>query len=176
MIETRPPRIVPLRYSPKPITAYSLVLPGGVNAGPAFAEFLKNDAEAWNLAFLSHPYEKRAEHPDPNFTIYVRRTLNVVLSTGSVDVLGKLPAKMLVRGLLQLPAHEFVDQVSSLQTIANGPLLGHLPLFKAYGQHWLHTAAARAELCLRAPVASEHQPGDDVPHVADAAAVLKKFK
>lgn len=178
MIEA-PPRIVPLRYSPKPIDAYTARLPGGILAGPAQAEFLRNDVEAWNLAFLSHPYERRAEHSDPQFTIWVRRTVNTVVTTGSVDILGKLPADKLVRGLLQRPAREFVSAIRTTQAWAGGErvqLLPLLPLYIAYGDEWLQTIAERAGLCLPAPVASEYQPGDDVPHVKDAAALIDKLK
>lgn len=176
MLKERPPRIVPLRYSPKPIEAYSVP---HLQGGPAFAEFLRNDAEAWNLAFLSHPYELRAEHPDPQFTILVRRTVNTVLASGSVDIVGKLPAYLLVRGLLRRPADEFVREIAAARALAAGedrPLLEMLPLYVAYGDDWVNSILSRAAKCLRAPVASEYEPGDDVPHVNDAAAAIRKLK
>ena len=64
------------------------MLSGGTVAGPSQATFLKDDLQAWNLAFLSHAYEKRAEHPDPKFTIHVRRSVNTTLHSGAVSLTG----------------------------------------------------------------------------------------
>lgn len=180
MLKERPPRIVPLRYSPKPIHDYNIVIPPGLNAGPGHAEFLRNDVQAWNLAFLSHPYERRAEHSDGQFTLLVRRTVNTKLADAEIDTLGRTPAHLTVRGLLQLPAHEFIDRITTT-VLRDGAFKGtklvhRLPLYLAYGEPWLLTCMARAERCLRAPVASEFEPGDEVPHVRDAADLLKKYR
>jgi hypothetical protein len=139
---------LPLRYSPRPIEAYTVPQ---LKAGPAFAEFLRNDVEAWNLAFLSHPYELRAEHPDPQFTILVRRTVNTLLSTGSVDVLGKMPAQNTVRSLLRLPPGQFITAILSRRAADGRALIEHLPIYQAYGEPWLDQITARARHCLDAP-------------------------
>lgn len=175
MLKERPPRTVPLRYSPKPISAYNIVLPGGVAAGPGDAVFLRDDVEAWNLAYLSHPYELRAEHRDAEFTVLVRRTVNTTLSGGRLDMLGHSPATLTVRGLLRLPAPEFIEAITRGNTAAGERLLDRLPLYAAYGEPWLATCKARAALCLRAPVSSEFEPGDEVPDVAQAQDLLRRI-
>ena len=181
-VAQRPAPVQPLRYSPQPIDAYNAKIAGTIDAGPGHAVFLRDDPEAWNLAFLSHPYEKQPENLDGQFTVNVRRTVNTVIATGEVDVLGKLPARLTVRRFLQGPPQDFIHAVESLQCLQAGKmvaLLDRLPMYQAYGDEWLETMRERAGLCLSAPVATDTScplPGDDVTNVDDAAAALAKFR
>jgi hypothetical protein len=171
--------VVPLRYSPKPIDDYNATIKGPdgpLLCGPGTSEMLRGDVEAWNLAYLSHDYDRRAEHPDPDFTVIVRRTTNLVLSSGTVDVAGKMPAAHKLRHLLKLPAPIFVSRMQALNCVSNGKtvrLLDRMPIYQKYGDAWLHFVTERAWHCLRAPVATEFQPGDEVNDVSQAAGILK---
>lgn len=170
MIETKKPKAVPLRYSPKPIEDYNVVVPGGVHAGPGHSFMLRADEEAWNLAFLSHPYELKPEHPDPQFTTLVQRTVNVVLDTGEIDRIGRVPPHRKVRSTLWLPAPDFLQEIRTRLIPAKGKgmvqLVHRLPLYLAYGDSWFNVMLQRSKLC----------QGDDVPHIDDAVAVLRKFQ
>jgi hypothetical protein len=129
--------IIP-RYSPKPIEDYSPVV-RGIGVGPAYSALLAKDLEAWNLAWLSHEYEKSPEHDDPMFTTLVSRTLRMVRDTGSAGPPGVfVPAHRTVRGLLRLPPGEFWDHMA-----AEG-LLRKTPLYAAYGEAWADLAFERA--------------------------------
>lgn len=139
-----------LRYSPHPIDAYSTVSAQGIRLGPASSKLLGYSQEAWNLAWLSHPYEVRMEHPDPQFTTHVRRTTQYVLATGEVDLAGSHPARCCVKSWLSLPAPQAVRLISTF------PARHELPLFKAYGPDWLRMIDQRSWLCQPpAPVESD---------------------
>lgn len=148
-----------LCYSPLPIEAYSPVFEG-VSTGPAASLFLSKDQAAWSLAFLSHPYETSPEHPDPQFTTRIRRTLQLVLSTGEIDLAGIVHSGNCVRHWLQMPAPWVVDKMRRER---------RLPLFLAYGQTWLDTIERRAWLCQPA------EPDDKVVDMTLASSALSKF-
>lgn len=167
-------KLTPLRYSRQPIEAYSGQVPG---SGPVHSQFLSADPEAWNLAWLSYPYEHRSEHPDARFTVLVFQTVQTVLSTGELDRVNR-DADVLVRGMLRKPADKFLRALLKAKAYHAGrvvPLIPMLPLYQAYGDLWVNVMKDRVHACLRAPVATEWMPGDDVPHVNDAKAALAKF-
>lgn len=126
-----------LRYSPKPRSAYIKIV-GGHAYGAATSTLLDKE-DVWNLAYLSHDYEKKVEHNDPHFTTHVRRTCQMRLDGSGLGV-GEPPSK-LVGSLLALPAPRFVF------LIRNHPTLRDLPLFVQYGQTWLDTIDARCRIC-----------------------------
>lgn len=169
---------MPIRYSPKPVDAYNKTLENGMAVGPGAAVFLRSDPEAWNLAWLSHDYEQKAEHPDGDFTVLVRRSVNTVLGTGEVDVLGMMPASATVRSLLQLPAERFLIEITTRTVNVDGekvPLLQRLPLFVAYGVEWLERAKERAGNCVAEEVAE--LPADQmVPRFDQAALLIDKLR
>lgn len=123
------------RYSPLPIEDYS----PRRGIGPAYSLNLRSDAEAWNLAWLSHPYEKQAEHIDPEFTRHVKYSVNMLRGTGAIDRVGRFGAGSTVRGLLRLPPNEFWFSI-------NGSIAQRLPLYSIYGDQWLHTVMTRSQL------------------------------
>lgn len=146
------------RYSPRPIEAYGWK---DKRAGPAYSEFLSGDAEAWNLAWLSHPYEALPEHTDAQFTVLVRRSVNMILATGEVDIVGSRPASETVRGLLRLAPIRFLRSFD--ESVAH-----RTPLYKAYGDRWLETVRARAKL----PWAGSYE--ESLPTLNDARDVLHR--
>ena len=95
--KTRPKHM--LRYSPKPIEAYTKVL-AGKPYGPAESKLL-DTAQAWNLAYLSHDYDAEFQHKDPMFTTHVRRTLQTKLDGSGLGI-GHDPTT-LVGSLMGLP-------------------------------------------------------------------------
>jgi hypothetical protein len=150
------------RYSPRPIAAYGakvrLRVAGSpktdeVVTGPATSALLKDDPEAWNLAYLSHNYEGPRCLLDPFFTTHVRRTLQFVIRTGETDLVGDREHET-VRPILRLP-----------------PLSAKsLPLYQAYGKTWIEIIQRRASA-----LASMQDPDNDVVSVQSAAAYLERF-
>ena len=127
-----------LIYAPKPIEEYTRVL-GGKHYGPEFSKLL-DTPQAWNLAFLSHDYDKEFQHSDPQFTTLVRRTLQTRLDGGGLGI--GLDPSTLVDSLMGLPAPRVVYLLRCNPTLVNT-----LPLFIAYGGEWLKTIEARERLC-----------------------------
>lgn len=152
-----------LRYSHHPIEDYSKVSANGIHFGPAGSKLLGSSPEAWNLAWLSHPYETRMDHPDPQFTVHVRRTTQYVLATGELDLAGSQPARYCIKGWLSLPAPKAVH------LIATFPARHELPLFKAYGPDWLRMIYQRSWLC-QPPASVEHDPLTDTELARQALA------
>lgn len=161
---------MPLRYSPQRIRDYDRG-----ESGPGHSPLLSKDIEAWNLAFLSHPYEHQPNHPNAAFTVLVRQTVNTALATGLPDRGGTLGLNQIVRGMLQQPAKAFLGRLAMLMC-PDGRLIEQLPLYQALGDTWIATMHARARLCLPERVADESQPGDTVLHVHDAAALLDRIR
>jgi hypothetical protein len=122
-------KITPLKYSPQDAATYSFGRTG----------LLASDAEAWNLAWLSHPIEREAPK-DPRFTTLVRRTLQTVVATGTIDIVGAYPDNAKVRGYLRLPPAQAVRRIMAMAHLAD------TPLFAAYGTQWTDTMQARAKL------------------------------
>lgn len=158
------------RYSPRPVADYLKVYrvqnPGKpdsfIKTGPAASALLGQDKESWNLAYLSHDYETSVEHPDPNFTTHVRRTIQFVVNTGEVDLAGLLEDRFCVRKFLREPPARAVKLIIGMSR------LHETPMFKAYGQGWVTTMNQRAKaLTSSAP--------DPVESVSEAADYLTKF-
>jgi hypothetical protein len=140
-----------MNYSPQPRSAYRWIV-GGHSYGPATSPLL-DTPQAWNLAFLSHDYESRREHPDPNFSTHVRRTTQVRLSGNGIDLTSTESG--LMGSLLLLPAPRFV------YLIKHHPLLPKLPMFEHYGPQWLEVIDKRSRVC----VADSHV--DKLPNPKD---------
>lgn len=119
------------RYSPNPIDGYPRA---------AVFKMLREDAAAWDLAFLSWDFEDTSRTPDPHLSVNVRRTLQFVIKDGSLDLTGALPDSMKVRGLLRHPAPCAAKLIREL------PRVKELPMFKAYGPAWLETLESRSHL------------------------------
>ena len=153
-----------VRYSPRPIEKYSTRA-----SGPATSNFLREDPAAWNLAFLSHDYDDRREHPDPKFTSLVRSSTQMILSSGSLDLAGLQPPLKKVQGLMGLPAPQAVVNLLKLRR------LGQLPLYRAYGADWCDTIQRRSYLA-QAPD-NDANPELDFPihHFSDAQLVLERL-
>lgn len=156
-----------MRYSPRPIESYDRVIKGG-SYGPHNSAFLNYDLEAWNLAFLSYDYDARPTHPDPQFTILAIRTVNTVLNTGALDLLGLLPASMTVRSLLRMPAPQAV------KVLLEKSLFQRLPLYKAYGQTWLDTIQKRSWIC-RTQIQDKEAQLEDIESTAEVREILKNI-
>lgn len=128
-----------MRYSPKPIEDYGRFIRGEF-VGPSASRLLSGDPERWNLAFLSFDYDARPVPADPQFTSLILKTVGTRLDTGAFDAIER-NKPVLVRGLLQMPAPQFV------RVIEFHPLLKQLPIYQARGDEWLATIKARSWLC-----------------------------
>lgn len=126
-----------MRYSPKPRAAYIKIVVG--HAYGAATSALLDKPEIWNLAYLSHDYENKVDHVDPNFTTHVRRSCQMKLDGTGLGI-GLNPSK-LVASMLTLPAPRFV------YLIKRHKILATLPLFITYGQEWLTMIEERSRLC-----------------------------
>lgn len=117
-----------LRYSPHPIEAYSGTLPDGRRYGPANNKYLANCSKAWNLAYLSHPFEIEAEPDCPVFGQLIQETLDYYNEEGFCfgDLMGA-PAPYVVKTLTQG---------------CRG-----LPMYEVFGRRWLATIDERQWLC-----------------------------
>lgn len=147
-----------IRYSPRPKDTY----PGtreGTRYGPATSTLLDTQ-EAWNLAYLSHDFEKVLIHKDPYFT-NVRRTTQTLLDGSGLDLTGSNPPSGLVASLLRAPAPRFVH------LIQRHAVLSSLPMYTAYGEAWLTTIEARAHICC----VDDWEP-DNISDLTQASAVL----
>lgn len=102
---------------------------------------LLDTLQAWNLAYLSFDFENKHTHPDPHFTVHVRRSIQTRLGDSALDLVASEPYLGLVGGLLLLPAPRFVHVVKSLECLKK------LPLYVAYGESWLETITARSWIC-----------------------------
>lgn len=153
-----------VRYSPHPIGSYSPV-DEGVVTGPAASAFLRQDAEAWNLAFLSHPYEDEGDPSDPHFTVNIRRTLQYILTSGSIDLANVMDSRRCLRHWLQYPAPQAVKLILDL-----GGRLVKLPMYRAYGPSWVETIQRRSWACIPA------EDEGDVLDLGDANSLLAKFR
>lgn len=150
-----------IRYSPRPFATYKQLTPGNVLVGPAASSFLRQP-EAWNLAYLSFPFEAVLSHPDPWFSTVIRRTLQTVLNTGVIDLADAYPDNVKVVHLMRMPAPQAVVHLTAHAA--------KLPAFKAYGAEWLSTIQTRARLmCV-----DDHVP-DNVTDVSEARALLQQI-
>lgn len=102
---------------------------------------LLDTLQAWNLAYLSFDFENKLTHPDPHFTVHVRRSIQTRLTDGTQDLVEPEPFLGLVGSLLLLPAPRFTHLIKPLE------LLKSLPLYVAYGESWLETITARSWIC-----------------------------
>lgn len=163
-----------IRYSPKPIEAYGTVVRAqrvgapdvGVPVGPHTSPLLANDPEAWNLAFLSFPYEDDAYGNAPAFSVHIRRTLQVDVATGALDITETEPG-LRVRLFLRYPPLKAVRLIYGLQP----HVLRNLPMYTIYGEGWLETIQSRASM-----LASMQDPDNDIFDVSQAADYLQRFR
>lgn len=146
------------RYSPKPVAEYR---------GAAASAILSSDEQAWNLAWLSYDFDSNRFHPDPNFGVYVRRTLMYVPMTGETDITGKMPDRLTIRGILNNTPPRVALELLRL------PQRERLPLFKAYGPGWLVTVEERSHL-YRAPYNAAYDT--EVSDFTQALQVLARFR
>jgi len=164
-----------MRYSPHPITHYGqrlVVQRVGapdtfIETGPHTSPLLANDTEAWNLAFLSFPYEEDTYGNAPAFSVHIRRTLQVDVATGELDITETEPG-LRVRLFLRYPPLKAVRLIFGLQM----HVLRNLPMFAVYGEGWLEIIQRRASM-----LASMDDPDNaiEIVDVAQAAEYLTKF-
>ncbi len=134
--------------------------------GPATSTLLDSEA-TWNLAFLSHDFNKTIDHPDPNFTTHVRRTVQTKLDGSGLGI-GEDPAT-LVASLLVLPAPRFV------YLIKKHKVLQSLPLSQVYGQEWLETIEKRSWLCeVESDLNVSHYP--DIQNLEQAQELIERIR
>ncbi len=150
-------------WSPKPRSAYDCRI-GKIGVGPGSSSLLA-DPLCWNLAFLSHDYEKSPEHWDAHFTSNVQRTARTYLDKPGWDQLGMGDRGRTVGTLLTLPAPRFVHLIKMHDVLRS------LRMYEAYGDKWLATIEERSHLCV--------MPGPDnavdIKNVGDAIRALRKF-
>lgn len=163
-----------IRYSPKPIEAYGTVVRAQriaaqdveASVGPHTSPLLANDPEAWNLAFLSFPFEDGGIPRDPQFSVHVRRTLQVDFTSGALDITETVPG-LRVRLLLRFQPLNAVRSIKGLQP----HVLRALPMYVTYGDAWLETIHKRASM-----LTSMKDPDNDIFDVSQAADYLQRFR
>ena len=163
-----------IRYSPKPIEAYGTVVRAQriaaqdveISVGPHTSPLLANDPEAWNLAFLSFPFEDGGIPRDPQFSVHLRRTLQVDITSGALDITETAPG-LRVRLFLRFPPLKAVRAIYGLQP----HVLRNLPMYSTYGNTWLDTIQKRASM-----LASMQDPDNDIFDVSQAADYLQRFR
>lgn len=148
-----------IRYSPRPRETYQ-GSHGGTRFGPATSTLLVSQ-EAWNLAYLSHDFEKVLMHKDPNFSTNVRRTTQTLLDGSGLDLTGSSPVSCLVASLLRAPAPQFV------YLIQRHAILKSLPMYTAYGEAWIATIEERSRICC----VDDWEP-DNISDLTQARAML----
>ncbi len=131
----------PIRYSRQPPQDYQAFTKSALLQRP----------EVWNLAYLSHDYDRRPRHPDAEFVPLVRKTAQFCLSTCKPDL--TFMGQNLLAEKLLMPAPWFVNWLHK-----NPRIKVQLPLFQAYGQAWLGTIEQRARMCH-----THDNPDDDLP-------------
>lgn len=119
------------RYSPNPIDAYP---------SAAVYRLLRSDPAAWDLAWLSWDFENPRRMPDPALSVKIRRTLQFVISDGSLDLTGAVPDHLKVRGLMKYPAPYVAKFLVGMKRLRS------LPMFRAYGSKWVETIEDRSHL------------------------------
>jgi hypothetical protein len=151
-----------IRYSPRPRAFYK----GGNSStewGPATSAMLKTQG-AWNLAYLSHDFEASLIHPDPDFTVLVRRTTQMRLDGAGLD-LAMDPVSSVIESLFRTPAPRAVHVLRNRMDLTST-----LPLYQAYGAQWLHTITQRSYLCQ-----AEDGPPDNIVDLSLAHRALSKY-
>lgn len=151
-----------VRYSPRPLDEYHSTV-NGRPYGPATSSLLATP-EAWNLAYLSHDYDRLLQPMDPYFTTNVRRTVQSRLDGGGPDLAGSLPVNLLVQSLLRLPAPRFV------YLIQKNVHYKTLPMYLAYGDAWLKTIEQRAWL-----IHVDNATPEPLNDLQEARALLSRF-
>lgn len=146
------------RYSPNPIDAYPRATP--------FA-MLREDAAAWDLAWLSWDFENQARMPDTHLSVNIRRTLQFVIRDGSLDLTSEVPDQLKVRGLMSYTAPRAVKLILGMPNVRD------THMFKAYGPEWLQTLEVRSQL-YRAPYDKAYD--FDVEDLTQATEVIDKVR
>jgi hypothetical protein len=127
-----------LRYSAKPIEDYGRTIDGEFR-GPSTISWMRDDLEAWNLAYLSFNFDARPVCPFPEFGHLVARTMRTDLTTGISHPAGvHIPRQLTVRPFLRQTPREFVTAMLS------HPNVRKLPLYKGFGEDWLRVIFERS--------------------------------
>jgi hypothetical protein len=157
-------------YSPRPMAEYSQKVPGGGSYGPFQSPFLAR-TEAWNLAWLSHDFERQPLHPDANFTTLIRRTIDFVVKDGVEDITRAAPLRLKIRGVMRLDPDDAVAQIVAMK------YLPRVPLFAAYGRAWVTTMQGRIATCRINPAKVLEASMDvEVSDFSDAMTVLARLR
>ncbi len=133
-------------YSPRPLATY-IKISNKIAYGPATSNLL-TIPEAWNLAYLSHDYDAQLKHPDPNFTVNVRRSVRFRLDGSGSDLVSEEINEQL-GSLLNLPAPRFVYLLKQHHAFRR------FPMYVEYGEAWLETIGKRERLCCAETPAAE---------------------
>ena len=120
-----------LRYSPRPLAQYTATFkvrgaaPTVIGVGAS--AYVAGDRPLWNLLWLSFDYDRHVQHPDADFTVVMRRTLDEHES---------------LRPWLWRPAPAFVHRLMGMDpAVREG-----LNAYRRYGQRWLQTVEQRSFL------------------------------
>ena len=162
-----------MRYSPHPIAHYGrrLVVPRAgapdtfIETGPHTSALLSNDPEAWNLAFLSFPDNDAVRDKAASASVLLRRTLQVRVDTGELDI-AELEPELCVRPLLRFPPMRAVLSLLALPE----PVIRAMPMYINFGPAWVQTLRTRAS-----QLTSAADPDEPVSDLSDAARYLARF-
>ena len=169
-----------IRYSPKPMSEYTLWSPQtptdfggeGEGLGVKTIQFLLNSnaPATWNLAYLSHPFETGEYPKNDSLYIWCSDFVRTCLHTGEVEEdhqgVCSLPDDY-VYGQLLKPAPQFIKWLDD-----NQELLQQSGLYGIYGDRWLNLIRKRAFKC-----ATYDEPDElQIRSVAGARKLLQAFR
>lgn len=169
-----------IRYSPKPMSEYKLWRPdtpteykkgsGNLDSGTIQFTLKAHEPATWNLAYLSHPFERG--NPPKDLTLYVwcSHFVRTNIHTGELtrkhsDVL-EIPDDHVYPQLLK-PAPQFIKWLDD-----NQELLLRSDIYEAYGDRWLDLIRKRAFKCATHDEPDEQQ----IRSVAEARKLLQAFR
>lgn len=149
----------PIRYSPRPLEAYT----SDIFTGPAKDRRI-SAVEVWNLAYLSHDYDKQLMHSDPHFLTHIRRTCQFDYVLGRVDL--TFTSDTSIAKHLRMPAPWFIKWLTNHKQV-----LVKLPMYEVYGPSWVLTMEQRARKCHT----HDHEPDEPVHDLGAAVIELSRF-
>ena len=168
-----------IRYSPKPMSEYTLYEPDAKPSHKDYGatrdsvDFLLNEdyPMTWNLAYLSHPFELGTPPSNLDFFLWCSRTVRYSVFSGAVSYnlkeIFENPDRF-IGGMLLKPAPLLVKWLDE-----NRQKLYATDMYNKGGGHrWLHRIQERAWQC-----ATYDEPDEPkIRSVADARKLLQAFK
>lgn len=166
-----------IRYSPKPMSEYTLWNPtaldrSGAGIGPDIVKnlLIAGGTPFWNLIYLSHPFESCM--PPAGNMIYswcldfIKTNIHTGKTVKYLDDANEAPENHLLHKLEQ-PAPQFIKWLDD-----NPQVIQNSAIYATYGDRWLNLMRKRAFKC-----ATYDEPDEPkIRSVAEARKLLQAFK